>query len=112
MIIFCSILSRSGSLYPATAMAPLRRRRFLECDDLEAKRAEEENVIKEYGVKLSDEGVHLFVSIFSAHHSETLPCDDLVLAAGPWTPRLFRELFPSANLDFHETTQLWKLDRC
>jgi hypothetical protein len=30
-------------------MAPLRRRRFLECDDLEAKRAEEENVIKEYG---------------------------------------------------------------
>jgi hypothetical protein len=28
-------------------MAPLRRRRFLECDDLEAKRAEEENVIKE-----------------------------------------------------------------
>jgi hypothetical protein len=30
-------------------MAPLRRRRFLECDDREAKRAEEENVIKEYG---------------------------------------------------------------
>jgi hypothetical protein len=29
-------------------MAPLRRRRFLECDDLEAKRVEEENVIKEY----------------------------------------------------------------
>jgi hypothetical protein len=47
-------------------MAPLRRRRFLECDDLEAKRAEEENVIKEYGVKLSDEGVLQFVSIFSA----------------------------------------------
>jgi hypothetical protein len=49
VILFCSILSRSGSLYPATAIAPLRRRRFLECDDLEAKRAEEENVIKEYG---------------------------------------------------------------
>jgi hypothetical protein len=49
VILFCSILSCSGSLYPATAMAPLRRRRFLECDDLEAKRAEEENVIKEYG---------------------------------------------------------------
>jgi hypothetical protein len=31
-------------------MAPLRRRRFLEYDDLEAKRAEEENVIKEYMV--------------------------------------------------------------
>jgi hypothetical protein len=29
-------------------MAPLRRRRFLKCDDLEAKRAEEENVVKEY----------------------------------------------------------------
>jgi hypothetical protein len=39
----------AGSFYPATAMAPLRRRRFLECDDLEANRAEEENVIKEYG---------------------------------------------------------------
>ena len=49
MILFCSILSRSGLLYAATAMAPLRRRRFLECDDREAKRAEEENVIKEYG---------------------------------------------------------------
>jgi hypothetical protein len=49
MIPFCLILSRSGSLYPATAVDPLRRRRFLECDDLEAKRAEEENAIKEYG---------------------------------------------------------------
>ena len=55
MILFCSILSRSGSLYPATAMAPLRRRRFLECDDLEAKRAEEENVIKEYGQQPLDD---------------------------------------------------------
>ena len=56
------------------------------------------------GVKLSDEGVLQCVSIFSAQCSETLPCDDLILAAGPWTPRLFKELFPSANLDFHETT--------
>jgi hypothetical protein len=56
------------------------------------------------GVKLSDEGVLQFVSIFSAQCSETLPCDDLVLGAGPWSPRLFKELFPSANLDFHETT--------
>jgi hypothetical protein len=55
MILFCSILSRSGSLYPATAMAPRRRRRFLECDDLEAKRAEEENVIKEYGQQPLDD---------------------------------------------------------
>ena len=55
MILFCSILSRSGSLYPATAMAPPRRRRFLECDDLEAKRAEEENVIKEYGQQPLDD---------------------------------------------------------
>jgi len=30
-------------------MAPRRRWRFLECDNLEAKRIEEENVIKEYG---------------------------------------------------------------
>jgi hypothetical protein len=36
-------------------MTPLRRRRFLECDDLEAKRAEEENVIKEYGQQPLDE---------------------------------------------------------
>ena len=55
MILFYSILSRSGSLHPATAMAPLRRRRFLECDDLEAKRADEENVIKEYGQQPLDD---------------------------------------------------------
>lgn len=55
MILFYSILSHSGSLYPATAMAPLRRRRFLECDDLEAKRAEEENVIKEYSQQPLDD---------------------------------------------------------
>ena len=55
MILFCSILSRSDSLYPVTAMAPLRRRRFLECDDLEVKRAEEENVIKEYGQQPLDD---------------------------------------------------------
>jgi len=36
-------------------MAPLRRQRFLECDDLEAKRAEEENVIKEYGQQPLDD---------------------------------------------------------
>ena len=45
----------AGSFYPATAMAPLRRRRFLECDDLEAKRADEENVIKEYGQQPLDD---------------------------------------------------------
>ena len=55
MILFCSILSRSGSLYPATAMPPRRRRRFLEGDDLEAKRVEEENVIKEYGQQPLDD---------------------------------------------------------
>ena len=55
MILFCSILSRNGSLYLVTAMAPLRRRRFLECGDLEAKRAEEENVIKEYGQQPLDD---------------------------------------------------------
>jgi hypothetical protein len=55
VILFYSILSRSGSLYPPTAMAPLRRQRFLECDDLEAKRAEEENVIKEYGQQPLDD---------------------------------------------------------
>jgi hypothetical protein len=36
-------------------MAPLRRQRFLECDDLEAKRGEEENVIKEYGQQPLDD---------------------------------------------------------
>ena len=55
MILFYSNLSPSGSLYPATAMAPLRRRRFLEYYDLEAKRAEEENVIKEYGQQPLDD---------------------------------------------------------
>jgi hypothetical protein len=55
VVLFYSILSHSGSLYPATAMAPLRRRRFLECDDLEAKRAEEENVIKEYSQQPLDD---------------------------------------------------------
>jgi hypothetical protein len=55
VILFCLILSRGSSLYPATAMAPRRRRRFLECDDLEAKRAEEENVIKEYGQQPLDD---------------------------------------------------------
>jgi hypothetical protein len=30
-------------------MAPPRKWRFLKCDDLEMKRAKEENVIKEYG---------------------------------------------------------------
>jgi hypothetical protein len=36
-------------------MPPLRRRRFLECDDLETKRAEEENVIKKYGQQPLDD---------------------------------------------------------
>jgi hypothetical protein len=36
-------------------MASLRRRRFLECDDLEAKRAEEENVIKKYSQQPLDD---------------------------------------------------------
>jgi hypothetical protein len=83
------------------------------------KKAEEENVIKEYGqqplddcyranvqvrtntrisgVKLSDEGVLQFVSIFSAQCSETLPCDDLVLAAGPPTYPMFRLSYATAS---------------
>jgi hypothetical protein len=36
-------------------MAPLRRRRFLKCDNLEAKRVKEENVIKEYGQQPLDD---------------------------------------------------------
>jgi hypothetical protein len=36
-------------------MPPRRRWRLLECDDLEAKRAEEENVIKEYSQQLLDD---------------------------------------------------------
>jgi hypothetical protein len=36
-------------------MAPLRRRRFLEYDDLEVKRTEEEKVIKEYGQQPLDD---------------------------------------------------------
>ena len=32
----------------AAAMAPPKRRRFLECEDLEAKRIEEEQVIEDY----------------------------------------------------------------
>ena len=36
-------------------MAPSRRRRFLECDDIEAKRAEEEKVIEGYGQQPLDD---------------------------------------------------------
>lgn len=36
-------------------MAPQRRWRFLDCDDLEAKRAEEEKVIGEYGLQPLDD---------------------------------------------------------
>jgi hypothetical protein len=36
-------------------MAPPRRRRFLGCHDLEAKRTEEEKVIEEYGQQPLDD---------------------------------------------------------
>ena len=55
MIPLCSTPPCSGSLYPATAMAPSRRRRFLEGGDLEAKRVEEQKVIKEYGQQPLDD---------------------------------------------------------
>ena len=35
---------------------------------------------------------------------DEIPCDNLVLAAGAWTPRLYKKLFPSSDANFWPTT--------
>ncbi|KAI1378989.1 nucleotide-binding domain-containing protein [Hypoxylon crocopeplum] len=56
--------------------------------------------------RISNDGVIQDVKCVVPHDDQELriPCDKLVLAAGPWTPQQLRTIFPDSTLDLRSAT--------
>lgn len=62
------------------------------------------NLSRLVNVDLSSDGVIEYAHIRRSGTTIKLRCQDLILATGPWTPMLFKTLFPKSNRQFEPST--------